>query len=344
MTFTSPLFLLALVPVAALAVAYMVLRRRRTRYAVRFATLPMLDRVAPVRPRWRRHLATALVLLALAAFATAAAGPQMRLRVPYEQATVIVALDVSGSMEAQDVPPDRLTAAKAAAVEFVRDLPETVQVGAVAFAGDATLVAPVTDDRALVENAIGSLEADGATAIGEAVFTAAGEVLRQAAASAPADPAGGTPGDTTRGATGGDPADDVGAVPADPIPARLVLLSDGFNTAGRSPADSVRAALEAQMPVSTIAYGTPGGVIGNGVRTQSAPADADSLRRLAEETGGHFYSAESGAELDQVYEDIGSSIGWRTETTLVTTPLILLGLGLAVVATALSLRWFSRLV
>lgn len=328
MTFTDPLILLALVPVAALALAYVLLQRRRTRYAVRFATLPMLDRVAPTRPRWRRHLATGLVLLALAAFATAAAGPEMRLRVPYERATVIVAIDVSGSMEAQDVPPDRLTAAKGAAVQFVRELPETVQVGVVAFAEEAELVAPVTADRALVENSIQNLRSDGGTAIGEAVFASAAEVVRQAATS------GATPED------GAAPDGDT----ADPIPARLVLLSDGFNTAGRSPASSVQAALDAEMPVSTIAYGTPRGVIGNGTRTQSAPADDETLRMLAEGTAGHFYRAESGAELDQVYEDIGSAIGWRTETTLVTTPLVLIGLALAVTATALSLRWFSRLV
>lgn len=334
MTFTDPLFLLALVPVALLALAYVLLQRRRTRYAVRFATLPMLDRVAPTRPRWRRHLATGLVLLALGAFATAAAGPEMRLRVPYERATVIVAIDVSGSMEAQDVPPDRLTAAKGAAVQFVRELPETVQVGVVAFAEDAELVAPVTADRALVENSILGLRSDGGTAIGEAVFASAAEVVRQAATS-------GTAQD-------GEAAPDGGTTPdgdaADPIPARLVLLSDGFNTAGRSPASSVQAALDAEMPVSTIAYGTPSGVIGNGTRTQSAPADDGTLRMLAEETAGHFYRAESGAELDQVYEDIGSAIGWRTETTLVTTALVLIGLALALTATALSLRWFSRLV
>jgi Ca-activated chloride channel family protein len=335
-TFTSPLILLALVPVAALAIAYVVLQRRRTRYAVRFATLPMLDRVAPTRPRWRRHLATGLVLLALAAFATAAAGPEMRLRVPYERATVIVAIDVSGSMEAQDVPPDRLTAAKEAAVQFVRELPETVQVGAVAFSGDADLIAPVTSDRAVVVDAIEALQAEGGTAIGEAVFASAEEVLRQAAA----DDAG------SDGGTGSPDGTETEAEtePAETVPARLVLLSDGFNTSGRSPSASAQAALDAEMPVSTIAYGTPDGVIGNGARTQSAPADDDTLRMLADETGGHFYSAESGTELDEVYDDIGSSIGWRTETTLVTTPLVLIGLALAITATALSLRWFSRLV
>ncbi|MFD2025807.1 VWA domain-containing protein [Promicromonospora aerolata] len=340
MTFTDPLILLALVPVAALALAYVLLQRRRTRYAVRFATLPMLDRVAPARPRWRRHLATGLVLLALGAFATAAAGPEMRLRVPYERATVIVAIDVSGSMDAQDVPPDRLTAAKEAAVQFVRELPETVQVGVVAFAEDAELVAPVTADRALVENSIQNLRSAGGTAIGEAVFASAAEVARQAATSGTTADDGSASTSRENGADGAE--DDPQA--AEPIPARLVLLSDGFNTAGRSPAESVQAALDAQMPVSSIAYGTPGGVIGAGGRIRSAPADDDTLRMLAEETDGHFYRAESGAELDQVYEDIGSAIGWRTETTLVTTPLVLLGLALAIIATALSLRWFSRLV
>jgi Ca-activated chloride channel family protein len=342
-TFTDPLFLLALVPVAALALAYVLMQRRRTRYAVRFATLPMLDRVAPARPRWRRHLATGLVLLALGAFATAAAGPEMRLRVPYERATVIVAIDVSGSMEAQDVPPDRLTAAKEAAVQFVDELPETVQVGVVAFAEDAELVAPVTADRALIENSIRALRSDGGTAIGEAVFASAAEVVRQAAASGTTADGGSTGPGGSAGAPGSAGSEEDPQT-ADPIPARLVLLSDGFNTAGRSPAASVQAALDAEMPVSTIAYGTPGGVIGNGARTQSAPADDNTLRMLAEETDGHFYRAESGAELDQVYEDIGSAIGWRTETTLVTTPLVLLGLALAITATALSLRWFSRLV
>ena len=331
MTFTDPLYLFALVPVAALVLAYVLMQRRRTRYAVRFATLPMLDRVAPARPRWRRHLATALVLVALGAFATAAAGPQMRLRVPYERATVIVAIDVSGSMEAQDVSPDRLTAAKEAAVQFVHELPETVQVGVVAFSGRAQLVAPVTADRMLVESSIDELEAGGGTAIGEAVLAAAEEVVRQAA---------------TGGTTSGDgtTAPDETADDTEPIPARLVLLSDGFNTAGRSPAAAIPVALEAQMPISTIAYGTPDGVLGNGFGARSVPADDDTLQRLAEETDGHFYRAESGTELDQVYEDIGSAIGWRTETTLVTTALVLIGLALAITATALSLRWFSRLV
>ena len=141
MTFLSPLWLLALLPVAALALAYVVVQRRRHRYAVRFASLPMLERVVPRRPGWRRHVPAALVLVALTALGLAAARPELALRVPYDRATVMVAIDTSGSMGATDVPPTRLDAAKAAADAFVEDLPDTVNVGVVSFAGASSVLA-----------------------------------------------------------------------------------------------------------------------------------------------------------------------------------------------------------
>ena len=129
MNFLSPIWLLALIPVAALAVAYVVVQRRRRRYAVRFASLPMLDRVVPRRPGWRRHVPATLVLLALTCLGLAVARPELTLRVPYDRATVVVAIDVSRSMAVTDVPPNRLEAAKAAATAFVEELPDTVNVG-----------------------------------------------------------------------------------------------------------------------------------------------------------------------------------------------------------------------
>jgi Ca-activated chloride channel homolog len=129
MTFLTPIWLLLLLPVAALAAAYVVVLRRRQRYAVRFASLPMLERVVPRRPGWRRHVPATLVLLALTCLGLAVARPEMTLRLPYDRATVMVAIDTSGSMAATDVPPNRLEAAKAAAVAFVDDLPDTVNVG-----------------------------------------------------------------------------------------------------------------------------------------------------------------------------------------------------------------------
>ena len=314
MTFLSPIWLLALIPVAALAVAYVVVQRRRRRYAVRFASLPMLDKVVPARPGWRRHVPATLVLIALTSLGLAVARPELTLRVPYDRATVVVAIDISGSMAATDVPPNRLEAAKAAATAFVEELPDTVNVGVVSFAGSSAVLAAPTTDHAEVQEQIAALDlAGGGTAIGEAVFSSVDQVQRMAGEAAGED-----------------------------VPARVVLLSDGESTSGRSPARAATAALEAAVPVSTIAYGTPEGTIpGSGSRV---PIDEEALRQLAEATGGTAYTADSGEQLREVYADIGSSIGWRAEEREVTPYLAALGLLTAVGAGALSLRWFSRLI
>ncbi|SFF33316.1 VWA domain-containing protein [Curtobacterium sp. YR515] len=329
MTFTTPWLLLALIPVAALAIAYVLVQRRRQRYAVRFATLPMLDRLVPKRPRWRRHLPAALVLLGLGSLGVAAAQPQVDIRVPYERATVIVAIDTSGSMQADDVRPNRLEAAKSAAEQFVAEMPETFNVGAISFAGGAEVIAPATEDHEAVRDAIAAMDdGGGGTAIGEAVLEAVDEVDRISADGAAAGPSP-TPsaGDET-----------------ERVPARLVLLSDGANTAGRDPSAAAQAAREAGLPVSTIAYGTADGVADLWGGQQSVPVDETTLRQLADDTDGRFYRAESTDELRTVYQDIGSSIGWHVEPVDITPYLALLGLLLAVVAGAFSLRWSSRII
>jgi Ca-activated chloride channel family protein len=314
MNFLSPIWLLALIPVAALAVAYVVMQRRRQRYAVRFASLPMLDRVVPQRPGWRRHVPATLVLLALTSLGLAVARPELSMRVPYDRATVVVAIDVSGSMAATDVPPNRLEAAKGAATAFVDELPDTVNVGVVSFAGSSSVVTTPTTDHAQAQTQIAALEIGrGGTAIGEAVFSSVDQVQRMAAEAA-----------------------------GDEVPARVVLLSDGESTSGRSPDQAATAAVDAGVPVSTIAYGTPEGTIpGSG---SPVPIDEEALRQLAETTGGTAYSADSGEQLRDVYADIGSSIGWRTEEREVTPYLAALGLLGALGAGALSLRWFSRII
>jgi Ca-activated chloride channel family protein len=315
MTFITPIWLLLLLPIAALTAAYVVVLRRRQRYAVRFASLPMLERIVPRRPGWRRHVPGTLVLLALTCLGLAAARPEMTLRLPYDRATVMVAIDTSGSMAATDVPPNRLEAAKAAAVAFVDALPETVNVGIVSFAGSSVVSAPTTD-HAQVQEQIGSLDlGGGGTAIGEAIFSSLGQVELM-----------------TEQADG------------EPVPARVVLLSDGENTAGRSPDVAAAAAAEAALPVWTIAYGTPNGTIQGPRGSSRVPVDEGALRELAEATGGTAYTAQSGEELRSVYDDIGSSIGWRTQQQEVTPYLAALGLLVAVGAGALSLRWFSRLI
>jgi Ca-activated chloride channel family protein len=318
MTWQSPERLWLLAGVLGLAALYVVLQRRRSQYAVRFTNLRLLDRVAPTRPGWRRHVPASLFLAMLALLVVGFARPSDEVRVPRERATVIVAVDVSRSMLASDVDPDRLSAAKAAAREFVNGLPEQFNVGLVGFAGSASVfVAPDTDREALragIERlAEGSTGAQG-TAIGEAITTAL----------------------TTIGSLDARAAED-------PPPARVVLLSDGENTAGRSPESAAADALQASVPVDTILCGTPGGAIEQDGRTVQVPVDGQTLQAVAEQTGGGYHEAASGDELRAVYEDIGSSVGYTTERQDVSARFIGIGLVLALLAVAGSMFWFSRI-
>ncbi|HET6967897.1 MAG TPA: VWA domain-containing protein [Ornithinibacter sp.] len=334
MTFLSPWWLLLLLPVIALLGAYVLAQRRRRRYAVRFAALPMLDSVAPDRPGWRRHAPAAAFVLALSTLAVATARPEMDIRVPHERATVIVAIDVSRSMEATDVAPNRLDAARAAAATFVEGLPDSFNVGVVTFSGTTAVLSEPTTDHAAVVARLQGLSLADSTAIGEAVFTSLDQVAAMAARDDDADAVAGG------GSAGGDDSTEGEAVE---VPARIVLLSDGSNTRGREPAEAATAAAEAGVPVSTIAYGTASGVIEAQGRSIPVPVDEESLAALADATGGRAYTAASGDQLTAVYEDIGSSIGWRTEARELTPYLAALALLLMTVGGAMSLRWFARL-
>lgn len=314
MTFQQPLWLWLLLVAAALVVAYVFAQRRRSRYAVRFATLPMLERVAPTRPGWRRHLPAFAFLAALVVLTLAIARPVADVRVPRERATVIVAFDVSNSMMATDVSPSRLDVAKQAAVDFVRNMPEKFNVGLVSFARTATIVTRPTTDHAATASALRSLTITESTAIGDAVFSSLESISTLDAQSAD-----------------------------DPPPARIVLLSDGANTSGRPIEEAAAAARTANVPVSTIAFGTADGSIELDGRSVAVPADEASLEGLASDTGGSFYQAASGDELSSVYADLESSIGWTTEPREITSIVAGVALAAAVLAGLFSLLWFSRL-
>ncbi|MFD4327551.1 VWA domain-containing protein [Nocardioides sp. NPDC058538] len=335
MRLTQPLFLLALVPVALLAIGYLVMQRRRIKYALRFATAPMLERLVPHRPRWRRHLAAGLVVGALAMLAVATTQPQVRAQVPYERATILVAIDTSASMSAEDMPPNRLEAAKSAAVEFIDQLPPRYNVGLVSFSSSARVVSSPTTDHALVARSIEGLgPPDGGTAIGETVFSSVNalrQVLDEAASAGPSA----SPSPSPDGSE--DDTDESGS------PAHLVLLSDGGNSAGRNPVAAAEAASEAGLPVSTIAYGTegPSAALPGG---QSVEVREDTLRELADTTGGEFYRASSADELREVYDDIGTLVGYHVEYREITVWIVIGAMVLAFVAAALSLRWFARLI
>ncbi|MET8256896.1 VWA domain-containing protein [Micromonospora sp. NPDC005553] len=318
MIWQSPLRLWLLLGVLALVVAYLVLQRRRSRYAVRFTNLRLLDRVAPQRPAWRRHVPAGLFLAMLALLVVGFARPSAEVRVPRERATVMVAVDVSTSMLATDVEPDRLAAAKEAARRFVDGLPDEFNVGLVAFAGSAAVLVPPSTDRDALDEGIDRL-AEGitgvqGTAIGEAINTSLGAVKSLDSEAAKETP-----------------------------PARVILLSDGANTSGMDPMEAAAEAVKAEVPVHSISFGTPSGFVDRGGRPIQVPVDGQTLKAVAEETGGMFHEASTTDELRAVYDDIGSSVGYRTERQDISARFIGLGLVFAMGAAAGSMRWFSRL-
>ena len=314
MTFLSPWWLLLLVPIALMAAAYVVQQSRRSKYAVRFASLPMLERLIPRRPGWRRHLPAIASLFGFVLLAFAVARPEMEVRVPRENATVILAVDVSNSMQATDIEPNRIKAASEAATKFVDALPQGFNVGVVTFSGTTDVRAAPTDDREIAMSALKGLTLGPRTAIGEGVFTSLDQI--EAVAS---------------------------QAKKKKVPGLVVLLSDGTNTFGRSPEEAGAAAHEAGVPVSTIAYGTPTGTVEIDGQLIPVPVDKETLADLALATNGRSYTAESSDELNQVYDDIQSQIGYRTEPREVTQWAAALGLLFGLLAAALSLRWFSRL-
>ena len=314
-SFIAPIRLWLLLGVLALAVLYVISQLRRRTYAVRFTNLELLDKVAPSRPGWRRHLPAAGFLLALAALVVAFARPSQDTEIPKEQATVIMAIDTSLSMQADDVFPTRLDGAKEAATGFVENLPESLNLGLVSFNGVATIrVQPSTNHQAAVA-VIDSLELGPATAIGEAIFAALDAIeLVQT------DENGDTP------------------------PARIVLMSDGETTVGRADQDAIEAAQQAGIAVSTIAFGTNDGIIE--IPEQGlvpVPVNTEKLQVIAEATGGQFFTASSTSELAAVYENIGSQISFETIKDEISPSYTAIGLILLTLSAAMSLLWFSRL-
>jgi Ca-activated chloride channel family protein len=324
MSFEWPWVLPALLVVPLALWLYVVAQRRRQRYAARFTNLDLLANVVGRSPGWRRHVPPALYLLAVAALVVALARPQATIALPREQASVVLTSDSSGSMQATDVDPNRLEAAREAARTFVDRVPDRFRVGIVSFNHEVETLARPTTDRAAVEGAIASLRAEGGTATGEALARSL-EILRPRAR--------GGAGERER--------------PRDP--AAIVLLSDGKTTTGRDPVEVAREARRLGVAVHTVALGTPEGVIDvpdrfNGFSRQiPVPPDPETLRRVAEVSGGRHVTATEGGDLNEVYEDLSSRVGFVRERQEVTAGFAGAAALLLVAAGALSLLWFSRI-
>jgi len=322
-TFREPAVLLglALLPLAMLA--YAAIQARRRREAAAFGNPALLPNIITARPGWRRHLPAALLLLALAALILAIARPQRSVAAPQRAATVVLVNDVSGSMRADDVSPNRLTAAVNSAKVLADKTPDNFRLGLVTFADFAEQTVAPTTDRGAVDAALERMVADGGTAMGDGLARG----LQSAQTPVPTENGRGTR----------------------KLPAIIVLLSDGKNTLGaKDPLEVARQARQARIPVYTIALGTPSGEVVQQdpfgfTQHIPVPPDKDTLRQIATITGARFFEAVSAKDAEQIYSRIGTRLTSKPEHREVTAAFAGGAFVLLLAGGALSLVWFGRL-
>jgi Ca-activated chloride channel family protein len=323
-TFREPTLLAGLILLPIALLAYGALQRRRRRESRTFARPALLGNLITERPGWRRHVPPLLLLLAFGALIVALARPQRTVAAPQRAATVMMVTDVSGSMNATDVEPDRLTAAQKAARKLTEDLPQPLRLGLVSFSDAPAVLVPPTTDRDLVKAGLEQLRAEGGTAMGLGLQRGL-EIARTPVANASGD-------GTQR------------------LPAVLVLLSDGKDTVGGiSPLEVAEQARAVGVKVHTIALGTPDGEVevrdpfGFTQRIR-VPPDTETLREVAQITGGRFFTAEDADKLEGVYANLGTRLSSRPEYREVTFAFAGGALVLLLVGGSLSLAWFGRVV
>jgi Ca-activated chloride channel family protein len=319
MRFEWPLALLGLLLVPIALYGYVLLERRRERQADAFANPALLPNLIGRRPGRLRHLPPALVLVALAALVVGLARPHATLSVKREEATVVLAIDTSRSMVATDVPPSRLAVAQQAVRRFLDSLPPAYRVGMISFAQAATTVLPATTNRELAKRALANLRPGDGTALGEGIARSVQVAQR------------------VRTADGHRP------------PAAILVLSDGAQTQGvLQPLQAAQRARRLRIPVYTVAFGTNAGVVevvdDEGFKTRvTVPPDPPTLRRVAQETGGRFYAAPTAAQLNAVYQELGSRVGKVKEDREISAAFAAGGAALLLAAGGLSAFLFGRI-
>ncbi|HEY6778896.1 MAG TPA: VWA domain-containing protein [Thermoleophilaceae bacterium] len=318
MSFQAPWFLLLLLALPLAVAAYLLVDRHRRAAAASFASPQLLPSVAPRRPGFRRHLPMVVYAVALTVATIALARPEATVAVPEERASVVLVTDVSGSMEARDVEPSRVDAARDAALRFLDRTPGRLRVGAVTFNHSVQAIEPLRVERDEVRALLERLRPSGGTATGNALAAALALLER---------------GDGKR---------------AKRPPGAIILLSDGASTHGRDPLPLARRAARLRIPIYTVALGTDRGTIqverrdGETV-TRQVPPDRETMRRIATLSGGRTFAADAGGELATVYERLGSQVATRKERRQVTAAFAGGAAALLLLGGALSLGWFGRL-
>jgi Ca-activated chloride channel family protein len=356
MNFASPLLLLALLVVPLAVGIYVLAERRRMRYAVRFTNVDVLALVAGGGRKWRRLVAPVVLLLALATLCVAVARPHVRTLVAQDKATVVLVLDVSGSMQSNDVKPTRLAAAQSALHLFLDRVPKKLKVGLILFAGEAEVATPPTTDHELVQQAVddaGDFQGYSGTAIGDAIALAVQIGLQSVGISGPAANAASSPSSRSLAAytAAAAPASSEGLV-------SILFLSDGRQNRGvLLPLQGAARAKQAGIPIFTIAFGTNGGSLpsfntGGFISPNSGPffggraalaPDPATLRAIAHATGGTFYRAKTAKAVQAAYSKLGSSLGRTRGNVEITDWFLAAAAILLVLAAGFSALWSPRI-
>lgn len=333
------LWLLLLIPV--LIAAYLIAQRRRQKYALRYASLSLVKDALGRGPGFRRHIPPLLFLLALAVMIVALARPIAVVTLPSQEGTVILTIDVSGSMQADDLKPTRMEAAKAAARAFVDKQPQGVQIGVVAFSDNASIVQAPTDDKTAVLAAINRLQPQRATAIGKGLLTSIDAIYAAGNEEATFGP---------RFQRGLPPVTPTPTPTPTPVPkgqyepAIIVLLTDGENNVFPAPLDIINQVVDRGIRVYTVGVGSVQGTVlhieGMSVRVR---LDEETLKKIAEQTDGQYYNASNETDLRSIYENLSTRLVMRAEKQEITAFLTALAALISLCAGFLSLLWFNRL-
>ncbi len=340
MVFLWQQFLFSLLLVPVLILLYIWAQRRRKKYALRYASLSLVKEALGRGPGWRRHIPPAIFLLALSTMFFALARPMAVVTLPAQEGTVILTVDVSGSMQADDLKPNRMEAAKSAARTFVGRQPEGIKIGVVSFSDSAFIVQSPTTDKDAVYAAISRLTPQRGTAIGRGIITSLDALFEGTDEELPSKRLNTLP---TRGP--GAPAPKPTPLPkALQSDAIVVLLTDGENNIPPPPLDIAPEAQKMGIRVYTIGVGSAEGTIlriqGRAIRTR---LDEPTLKKIAEITDAEYFNASNESDLRKIYENLSTHLVMRTERTEITAIFTAIAAALALIAATLSLFWFNRL-
>ena len=348
LTFLWPEMLWGLIALPLLVLLYVWLQRRRKKTTLRYANLGLVREALGKSVAWRRHLPPVLLFVAIAALLIAAGRPAAVITLPSAQETIVLAMDVSGSMRAGDVEPNRLTAAQNAAKQFINDQPSTAKIGIVTFAGTAALVQPPTQNKDDLVAAIDRMQLQRATAIGSGILVS----LKAIFPDVEFDLRGSNPRpEANRASRSLDKKDATDSKDVKPVPpgsyqaAAIILLTDGQTTTGPDPIEAARMAADRGVRIFTVGVGTVNGeVIGFEGWSMRVRLDEDSLKSIANITRGEYFYAGTALDLKKIYSDLNTKLVFEKKETEITALFAAAATLLAVIAAMLSVMWFNRIL